>query len=281
VGAIGPPRSHTRLLMVLQAFFDESYKPNGVFVLGGHIARPDVWANFAKQWEEMLPFGVLDKDAKFYFKMSEMVLNPERMERIGAFFRLIENSEIVSLSCKFNIVDLASAVNRLWVLNRKIDWGPFSDPYFFAFRALIDSVHDHRATLPLLTQDEKIDFIFDNHSKKSMIIAAWEGFLALRDPAIRHLFGATPRFEDDREVLPLQAADLWAGAVRQWYEDGCPMLENENGIIMVSRALVTTKKVVKHHFISYSEEKIVDSLKTILQSTFPGTIIYDDQYKSA
>ena len=191
VVGLPPSRAHKRLLMVFQAFIDDSYKPEGVYVLAGHIASAEVWGRFSQEWEELLPYGTRATDGGFHFKANEMMNNPERAERVGAFYRLIENSDLVSISCKINISDLNKAKDRLWVFGNRIDWGPFTDPFFFTFRALIDCVHSHRRTMPSLPQDDKIDFIFDDQSQKSMIISAWDKFLENRDPAVREMFGAT------------------------------------------------------------------------------------------
>ena len=145
-----------------------------------------------------------------------MMNNPERAERVGAFYRLIENSDLVSISCKINISDLNKA--KIVFGYSAIELiGHYTDPFFFTFRALINCVHSHRRTMPSLPQDDKIDFIFDDQSQKSMIISAWDKFLENRDPAVREMFGANIKFENDREFLPLQAADLWAWWTRQWY----------------------------------------------------------------
>jgi hypothetical protein len=94
VSGLRPSCAHRRLLVALQAFIDDSTDEGGTFVLAGHIASAEVWSNFAKEWEEMLPFGIRGKDGKFYFKMNEMAAVAERMERVGAF---IESSKITIL----------------------------------------------------------------------------------------------------------------------------------------------------------------------------------------
>ena len=57
--------------MVFQAFIDDSYTPDGEFVLAGHVATAESWVAFAKEWEELLPFGTIAPNAKFHFKMSK------------------------------------------------------------------------------------------------------------------------------------------------------------------------------------------------------------------
>jgi hypothetical protein len=46
--------------------------------------------------------------------------------------------------------------------------------------------------------------------KRKAIISEWTKYIELREEELKPLYGATPRFENDQEFLPLQAADLWA-----------------------------------------------------------------------
>jgi hypothetical protein len=84
--------------MVFQAFMDESHTESTTYVLGGYIADAEVWAKFAKDWEELLPLTYRSKKTgKYRFKMREMV---KRMEHVPAFYALIEKHDLFSLSCK-------------------------------------------------------------------------------------------------------------------------------------------------------------------------------------
>lgn len=229
VTGLAPSRVAGRLLMSVsfQAFIDESVSRHE-FVLAGHIATPEQWALFSKEWEEMLPMGTIASNGKYHFKMSEMT-SPERMQRVPHFYRLIERHVITSVSCRVNMEDFARARERnaemASRLNISIKLGRWENPYYVTFRLLLDHFHKNRekfkSKLPL---DQKIDFIFDDRSEKSFILAAWDEIMEKKEPQERELFGATPRFEDDQDFLPLQGADLWAWWVREWYEeDADPM----------------------------------------------------------
>jgi hypothetical protein len=272
VVGLPPSRAHDRLLMVFQAFIDDSATQNGVFVLAGHVASKDVWAKFSKDWEEILPYGLLDKNGRYYFKMSEMAQTKERMERVGAFYKIIDNHDLLAISCKIDIADLKNAISRLWTIGQSIDWGPYDDPFFFSFRALVDSVHAQRQQMPWLPE-EKIDFIFDDQSQKRLILKSWEKYVATRDENIREWFGATPRFEDDREFLPLQAADLWAWWVREWHERGKPMSVDENGSKMIlgriSSQAIALNRRNGSIIIEYNEDQIVENLLGVATATYP------------
>ena len=77
-----------------------------------------------------------------------------------------------------------------------------------------------RTQRDLLKLDDAIDFIFDDQiDKKHRLIAAWDSFKKMGHPTFKHLMGDTPAFRDDKNVLPLQAADLHAWLVRKRWDD--------------------------------------------------------------
>ena len=88
----------------------------------------------------------------------------------------------------------------------------------------MDMFHVNRERLTkYLPLSEKVDFYFDDQiGEKKSIIASWDDYVRTRLPEHKQFYGATPRFEDDRDFLPLQAADLWAWWVRKWEEEGTP-----------------------------------------------------------
>jgi hypothetical protein len=58
---------------------------------------------------------------------------------------------------------------------------------------------------------DKVDFIFDDRvMEKKKIRDAWDSFKENAAAEARPYIGSDPRFEDDKEFLPLQAADLIA-----------------------------------------------------------------------
>jgi Protein of unknown function (DUF3800) len=263
--------------MVLQAFIDDSVTPNGAFVLAGYIATAEVWARFSKEWEERLPYGTRAKDDGFHFKMSEMALLPERMKRVGAFFRIIDSYDLFPISCKINIAELRSASSRICVGTQAIDWDRLADPFFFTFRATLELLHAKRHQSPMLPQNERIDFIFDTNSQKEAIISGWNEFLALRSDRERSLYGETPRFVNDRDFLPLQAADLWAWWCREWHEEGSPLIKTASDEdAMLVDGLPSSKKTgnsIIH--LTYKEEDLVKNFLGLAKIIYPGAAVYD------
>ena len=206
-----------------QAFLDESISSDEL-VVAGHIATAENWAAFAKEWEELLPLGTLAENNEYHFKMSEMAQTPERRARVQVFYKVIEEHVISSISCRVNLRDFQRARERFDLFATRMSWtvnlGPWTNPYFFVFRVLIDKFHQERnkfkSKLPL---DRKVDFIFDERAEKKAILQAWDEYIDKREDEIKPYYGSVPRFEDDRAFLPLQAADLWAWWVRKWYEE--------------------------------------------------------------
>lgn len=208
----------------LQAFIDDSATAGGEFVLAGHIASAESWAQFSREWEQLLPLATRGKSGKYRFKMKEMVRPPERFERVQLFYKVIEDHVISSISCRMNVGDFEQAKGRASRLAQIYGWsvnlGDWDSPYFVVFRGLMDGFHDRRKDFKSgIPVDQKVDFIFDEEKKSKAILAAWDEYLDMRDDDVRPYYGAHPRFEDDEEFLPLQAADLWAWWASEWYEE--------------------------------------------------------------
>jgi hypothetical protein len=223
VTGMSPDKAVRNIIVAFQAFIDESVTDGGWFVLGGYLANTKTWAAFAKDWEEMLPFAVRGPNGNYRFKMREMAVSPERLERVPAFYRIIEHHNLCSLSCRINVAMVAQARARIMIPNIYVEWDWADNPYKLAFRCLMDMFHTNRpkmaGSFPL---SESIDFIFDERSEKKFVLEMWDGYMNSRDPETRKLYGSHPRFESDEKFLPLQAADLWSWWVREWTEAGTP-----------------------------------------------------------
>jgi hypothetical protein len=245
-----------RLFMVLQAAIDDSYTEGGVFVLGGYIASAEAWANFSKEWELLLPTANRGPRGSYRFKMSEMI---NHINRVPPFYHTIENHVIMSISIKIDLGDFARAKQRIWSDNAHIVWGPEHEPYWFACSMLLLQFHRSRYEQQLLADwlplDKKVDFYFDNRSGSGTLLDSWEESVAEEPEEFRELYGARPRFEDDEEFLPLQAADFWAWWVREGYETD--QLEK---YIKGDFGTWTETRHVHNVLLTMSEDAIVETL---------------------
>jgi hypothetical protein len=203
---------------IVQAYIDESGERSHapVLVLAGFIAPYTQWEKFIPDWQRMLDMPCRIE----YFKMNEAKCAPAKPkgqfagwsrektdERVAIAYIAIEDHAHFQLSC---IVDL-EPFYRIFderVLERRA-----INPFYLAFGRMITGfAHKQRA----LGLQEKVDFIFDERSKeKKQIRDAWDAYKESADPDIKPYIGSDPRFENDIEFLPLQAADLNAWWIRK------------------------------------------------------------------
>jgi hypothetical protein len=209
--------------VTLQAYIDESYDGGGTYILGGCIANADTWKALSADWAQLVErYGRIDGNGQRLCHMTEFAPDAEE---VMFFWRTIERHIPGVISCQIDAAELKRAISRIAIPGVQVDWDAFANPYFVAFRCLMDKFHLTRdkmtAVLPI---DEAIDFNFDDNADKVHIEKAWESYLENRPQELKALYGRKPEFGDDRkeEFLPLQAADFWAWWVRRWYNEGRP-----------------------------------------------------------
>jgi hypothetical protein len=245
-----------------QAFIDDSESHDGCFVLAGYIAPAEKWALFAKEWEVLLGYaGLLRSSGQRYFKMSEMALTSERLEKVPAFYWLIEKYASLAISVGFRKSDLRAgkqiAMDLLAEIGLVVNFGKLDNYFLFAYRALMDMFHLNKYMIESIIPDvEPVDFIFDERSDKGIILGTWHDYVRGRIDEIRKLYGLAPRFESDDKLLPLQAADLWAWNVREWLEAG---KAGEDAMSHLKFANWKATKNIPHMSITFNEKEIADT----------------------
>jgi len=218
VSGVRPSLAGRRLIMVMQAFIDESFDDDW-FVLGGFVSTAERWAEFAKEWEQLLPrFGTLGPNG-YHFKMAEMASIKERRERIPAFLRLIEKHTIAGLTCSLRLSDMEKAKARLHPVYKDVALPKYFQPFTLSLYGLLGTLAGNAEMLNGLLE-LPIDFYFDENSEKTQIISAWGKYLGAEDSSVRLLTHNTPKFEHDHVFLPLQAADALAWMARKRLADG-------------------------------------------------------------
>jgi hypothetical protein len=194
-----------------QAYVDASGKgdPNWL-IIAGYVAPADVWSEFSGAWQTRLNEVGIER-----FKMSEW----RNDTHIAAFFyRLIEAAPITgAISCAINTADLVKVV-------RAFEWPPeierdekMENPYYFGFKAITDLMAQAQHDLGI---NEPVDFVFDDDGEKNLTQEAWDWLLLSSAPEFRKNMGATPHYDKDERLKPLQAADLYAWWVRKWVSEG-------------------------------------------------------------
>jgi hypothetical protein len=196
-----------RLLMVMQAFIDDSQADGQVLVLAGYLANFERWENFSIEWQQLL-----DGPPRWQrFKMVEVATIPRdtaRWERAAAFYRTVETHAQAFVAVAVELEPLARAAR-----DAGIPPGKLTNAYLFAHRAICEATLQYQREMGI---NEPVDFIFDKLGANERIIReGWEVFAASRPPELADLVGREPRFETDDEFLPLQAADMLAWHARE------------------------------------------------------------------
>lgn len=203
----GVPRDKRarRIIVALQAYIDDSQTDDEVLVMAGYVASFERWEAFSKDWQERLDM----RPQWASFKMAEVMASgsEQTMERASWFYRVIEDHAQAWVACAIDIKALRRATNELGMSRRIID-----NQYIWAIKGIIDStlLFSHEIGL-----NEPVDFIFDMRGEKKHVRAGWETYEAFMLPHLKPFLGREPRFEDDHEFLPLQAADMLAWVARE------------------------------------------------------------------
>lgn len=201
---------------MLQAYIDDSAsnKTDQRLFLAGYINEADRWTRFSKAWAEELR----QPPAIAYLKMSDAnALEGEfrgwnakdRDEKLRGLARVIRHFEPRSIHASVSQSAFRTIV-------APVAPHGFSTPYSLCFPAMI---------LPLAIRQANegskltIDFIFDNQESLGTQAAFFYDKIRREQPKhIREVMCASPVFRDEKEVLPLQAADMLAWHIRRRHE---------------------------------------------------------------
>ena len=197
---------------MLTAHVDDSGsdETDSVIVLAGFAASIDVWEKFSQAWA-----GVLSAAPRIaYFKFNEAKTRnkqfkgfsvAQRDAKIGNLSAVITDNRdrLFKMRCTIGWADYKSSVKgRLFSKS-------YDHPYFLAFYNIIFSWAAFQLSCSML---EETDFIFDDQGKLGRKTRSFYAKQRkLFGGETRRRVGPEPIFEDDKRVLPLQAADLYAG----------------------------------------------------------------------
>ena len=263
-----PPRVRKRRTIVtLQAYIDDSGRgQDSVFVLAGYLARPEEWVAFSKEWDD-----ALNEHPKIeYFKMREAWnakgefenwSKENRENKIVLLGRIIEKFVRVGVVIT---VPITAYKRYSFAVNHPMA----SDPYFFAVYEMMVSVAEQQETMGI---SEPVDFIFDHQQGLSQHIQdAWDAIKNFAPPFVVDRLGRRPQFEDDKDTLPLQAADLFAWWTRRINDDH---INNRPQI-----SLFLNESPIKFLHIQIEEHEIEEFFATIATTksvTAPITFTWD------
>ncbi len=203
-------RRKRRIVAVMQAYVDDSAS-NEVFVFSALIQEATRWGAVADRWA-----GILAESPSIqYFKMDEAdgtngqfygFSAPERDEKVRRLCKVVNDADLTELSFTTD----KKSLERAWGTPRR---PPFSEPYFFAFQALIWGVGYE---LYSRGQREPFEIFFDEDLIFGPRAKAWYPIIRMCvDKEIQDILPVEPFFRDDIDVPVLQAADLTAWIARK------------------------------------------------------------------
>ena len=197
----------------MQAYIDDSMADGAVLVLAGLIATVERWEVFSVEWQERLdhaPWSVF-KMAEVWRRGGDISLEHAKWHYFtirdhvqGAICMTVPLAPLEAAALKHGLVGTAAA-----------------NPYTWAFKGVVNGLAQNQRDWGL---DEPVDFIFDERPEEQEVREVWDFYVQTIPDEVRKLTGRKPVFEDDKKVLPLQGADLWAWWCRKTWLDN-------NGVI--------------------------------------------------
>lgn len=193
-----------QLVMALEAYIDDSRDGlnRKIFVLGGLIASGEMWVGLSNDWLELLN----QKPKLERLHTTEMLRTKAGTDRVLQFMRCIESYSNNSIAVGIPLDEVRSACDRFG-LKFDLTW-----VYMLAFQKIAKELHKRYNV-----KEDKIKIIFSEQNEKIPILKAWIA-MEERNLLPPHLLDE-PRFENDRKVRPLQAADLYVWLYRRHYEE--------------------------------------------------------------
>jgi hypothetical protein len=224
VSGLPSGKRERRNLMVLQAVADDSGNepPNKFFVFGGFIADSLTWARFSDQWD----IALKEHPRIEYFKMAEANglrgqfegwTRSTASEKVEKLSHIAGKYPLAAIDVSIKHPDFVELISSIDLPAR----GLSSDkPYPILANQLMVTLGDFQRRMNV---SEKIDIFFDTQlGFDEELHRWWPLFEQLRDEETATNFAeyisGPANFRDEKEFLPLQAADMYVWHKRRHLE---------------------------------------------------------------
>lgn len=195
--------------MILRAYIDDSdIGNNPVAVLAGWLGPAERWATFSEEWDKALRWKRLKR-----FKMDEFLGRSgefhgwdesDRTQFIKYLMNIIRERAFKGIGVTLSGQKYSNVFGK--TLSRKWDV-----PYSLMLFQLVSNTVQRFDYNDL----ERIDFVFDEQPGQiGHIYEEWDKFKRLAPERLQGRIGDIV-FRSDERVLPLQAADMYAGWIRR------------------------------------------------------------------
>lgn len=209
--------------MALQCYVDESSDGNcqHSVVMAGYVASLDNWLKFNDSWDAQLQLRNQNKE--YYHTNGGTLTGSLSKKEAEGFYRVIE-SHIESSFC----VTVKVPEYRKLIASCKFpqslmddpDFKKLNEPHSLMYQAFFELAIHEKHKLGL---SDPIEFIFDETARyRDVITRSFEYmYYSAQELGItKESLGSFPSFKNDKEVSPLQAADLLARIIRTTTQKG-------------------------------------------------------------
>ena len=213
-------RRGERVLVFIQAYVDESWGEE-VFVFSALIGSVGSWVRITDEWDACLR----ESPSVRHFKMDEafgldnefyQFTQAERDNKLRRLCSIINTQELTQLCATMVLSDFGKHFQPY--VGR-----PASEPYFFPFQMVNAGLGTHVGMMGL---NQPCEVFFDENKIFGPRAKAWYPVIKENFPAeIKRVMPVEPFFRSDKDVLPLQCADLTAWMMRNANEKGCGEFE--------------------------------------------------------
>lgn len=205
--------SVTKEKQMLELYIDDSASDSRVdkrLVLAGYIQSAEAWKRFTEDWKAELDRPPMLKSLHMTSSFHGW---PEhaREAKINALVAVLTRYQPLSIECSISRAVHANAL-------RPHAPHDLRHPYFPCFVGIMYGV---ARTVAEEGFSGPVQLIFDEQGNVGTEAAVWYVPLKHMDPMLVRVLGDEPRFENDDEVVPLQAADMLAWYVRRCTEARC------------------------------------------------------------
>ena len=210
----GPTARQRKPVAVLQAYFDDTVRGrNGerMLFLAGYVNFAEKWISFSNEWKSVLA----DSPRISHLHMAEAAARRGEFERISPPERdakIWRLSEVIKRSAP-------------WSFHASIDWAEhvklfgqspphgYRTPYLNCYIGIVVGLAKHHRDLGL---SMPTDLVFDESDVVSRpAILLYDTLKESLPEDIRKMMGGTPAFKSDKDILPLQAADMLAWHIQR------------------------------------------------------------------
>ncbi len=210
-----------RWIVALKAYIDASGMSNirkdPILLLGGFVGVAQTWANFSDAWQ-----AELDNPPTIeYFSLNE-AFHPKHDSQFKGWDKqdiMLKINKLVNvIKSTFPLGRVASYIDKReygQLIIKQIPKRRKDNPYWLCFQHLIVNVvaKQHKSKSQYKVP---IDFIFDEEGELGYDCAKWMNYFKMTViPKYALPYFGTITFGDDKKIVALQAADLYAGLYRR------------------------------------------------------------------